>query len=203
MKDLSVALAGREQFLGGAVIMAANNAQATTSEELRWALILVVSAGIDRMIVEAGPEIETFLADLRQSLQLEGTSRKLMARHSDLMTEWSEEQERSAHQPKCAGALSRREVVVVRLIGQGQSNKEIARQLGIAPETVKTHIKSIFSKLGVERRTHAVLRAHALGLLDRDVQTALLRRPANSPSDVKDSWGAEQADACSGVHPTL
>jgi DNA-binding NarL/FixJ family response regulator len=192
MKDLSVMLAGREQFLGGAVIMAASSVQATTSDELRLALILVVSTGIDRMIVEADPEIETFLADLRQSLQLERTSGKLMVSHSDLMPQWNDEQDRLAQQPKCAGTLSRREIVVVRLIGEGHSNKEIARQLGIAPETVKTHIKSIFLKLGVERRTHAVLRARALGLLRRDAETRLLRRPAADPSsDVAASWSAE------------
>jgi LuxR family maltose regulon positive regulatory protein len=168
MTDLSVALTGHERFLDGAVIATANSAQATTSEELRWALILIVSTGIDRMIVEASPEIETFLANIRRSLRLEGMLEKLMARPSDLMAQWSEEQERPARMPKCAGALSRREVVIVRQIGQGQSNKEIARQLGIAPETVKTHIKSIFSKLGVDRRTHAVLRAHDLGLLGHD-----------------------------------
>jgi ATP/maltotriose-dependent transcriptional regulator MalT len=64
-------------------------------------------------------------------------------------------------------ALSRREISIVARIGQGRSNKEIARQLGIAPETVKTHIKRIFSKLGVERRAQAVCRAHALGLVSQ------------------------------------
>jgi ATP/maltotriose-dependent transcriptional regulator MalT len=67
--------------------------------------------------------------------------------------------------PKGAEALSRREVVVIDLIGNGRSNKEIARCLGIAPSTVKTHVKNIFSKLGVERRAQAVLRAHTLGLV--------------------------------------
>jgi ATP/maltotriose-dependent transcriptional regulator MalT len=61
--------------------------------------------------------------------------------------------------------LSRRESATVELIGQGHSNKEIARQLGIAPETVKTYVKRIFSKLGVERRAQAVSRAHALGFM--------------------------------------
>src|SRR5260221_4534043 len=55
-----------------------------------------------------------------------------------------------------AGALSPREIEIVELIGQGRSNKEIARGLGIAPETVKTHVKNIFSNLGVERRAQAV-----------------------------------------------
>jgi len=61
--------------------------------------------------------------------------------------------------------LSPREISIVDLIGHGQSNKEIARRLGIMPETVKTHVKNIFLKLGVERRAQAVLRAHTLGLI--------------------------------------
>jgi LuxR family maltose regulon positive regulatory protein len=51
------------------------------------------------------------------------------------------------------------------LIGHGQSNKEIARDLGIAPETVKSHVKNIFVKLAVERRVQAVSRAQSLGLV--------------------------------------
>jgi LuxR family maltose regulon positive regulatory protein len=62
--------------------------------------------------------------------------------------------------------LSPREITIVELIGRGQSNKEMARQLGIAPETVKTHIKNIFLKLGVERRAQAIARARALGLIE-------------------------------------
>jgi LuxR family maltose regulon positive regulatory protein len=62
-------------------------------------------------------------------------------------------------------ALSARESEILGLIAQGQSNKEIARSLGIAPETVKSHVKSIFVKLEVDKRAHAVSRAQALGLL--------------------------------------
>ena len=51
------------------------------------------------------------------------------------------------------------------LIAQGRSNKEIARTLSIAPETVKTHMKHIFTKLNVERRAQAVSRAQSLGLV--------------------------------------
>ncbi len=61
--------------------------------------------------------------------------------------------------------LSSRERDIVELIAQGQSNKEIARTLGIAPETVKSHIKSIFTKLAVDKRAQAVSRAQALGLV--------------------------------------
>jgi len=62
-------------------------------------------------------------------------------------------------------ALSPREQSILELIGQGQSNKEIARQLHISPETVKSHIKNVFSKLGVERRAQAIHQANQLGLV--------------------------------------
>jgi LuxR family maltose regulon positive regulatory protein len=59
--------------------------------------------------------------------------------------------------------LTPRERSIVELIGQGRSNKEIARILAITPETVKSHMKHIFTKLGVERRAEAVYRTRNLG----------------------------------------
>ena len=63
-----------------------------------------------------------------------------------------------------ADSLSARESDILRLIAEGRSNKEIARNLAIAPETVKSHVKHIFTKLNVEKRAQAVLRAQILGL---------------------------------------
>jgi len=62
-------------------------------------------------------------------------------------------------------ALTPRERYILELIGSGQSNKEIARTLGIAPETVKSHVKNLFVKLSVERRAQAVYRAQSLGMM--------------------------------------
>ena len=67
-----------------------------------------------------------------------------------------------------SSALSPRERSILELIGQGQSNKEIARQLHISPETVKSHVKNVFLKLGVERRAQAIYQAKDLGLFDPD-----------------------------------
>ena len=61
--------------------------------------------------------------------------------------------------------LSCRELAVLRLIAQGLSNQEVAEQLFISLHTVKTHARRINGKLGVARRTQAVARAKALGLL--------------------------------------
>jgi LuxR family maltose regulon positive regulatory protein len=60
--------------------------------------------------------------------------------------------------------LSPRELEVLRLIGEGLSNIEIARQLYISLSTVKGHTTNIYGKLGVGKRTQAVARARALGL---------------------------------------
>src|SRR2546426_7783599 len=61
--------------------------------------------------------------------------------------------------------LTEREMEVLRLLAQGQSNKEIARHLQIVEDTVKVHVKHILAKLGVQSRTQAVLCAMRLGLV--------------------------------------
>ena len=61
--------------------------------------------------------------------------------------------------------LTERETDVLRLLAQGQSNKEIAQSLRIGDKTVKTHVSSILSKLGVLSRTQAALYAVRIGLV--------------------------------------
>lgn len=64
-----------------------------------------------------------------------------------------------------AEALTERETHVLELVAHGLANKEIAAKLGIAEATVKVHMKSVFSKLGVLSRTEAVHVARQRGLL--------------------------------------
>jgi DNA-binding NarL/FixJ family response regulator len=61
--------------------------------------------------------------------------------------------------------LSPRELEVVRLIVGGCSNKEIAADLGIGEESVKSHLKSLFQKLGVADRTQAAIEAIRHGIV--------------------------------------
>ena len=61
--------------------------------------------------------------------------------------------------------LSNRELEVLSLVAQGMSNAEASKKLFVAPSTVKKHLEHVYGKLGVNRRTHAVARARALGLL--------------------------------------
>lgn len=61
--------------------------------------------------------------------------------------------------------LSRREIDVLRLMADGQSNQEIAQVLVVALNTVKMHVKHIYRKLGVRNRVQAVAQARSMGLL--------------------------------------
>lgn len=65
----------------------------------------------------------------------------------------------------CEHGLTPREVAVLRLLAEGLSNQEIGDSLFISLNTVKTHTKKINTKLGVCRRTQAIVRAKSLGLL--------------------------------------
>ena len=58
--------------------------------------------------------------------------------------------------------LSKREVEVLELLAQGLSNQEIADKLFVSLNTTKTHISSIYAKMGVSRRTQAVEKARRL-----------------------------------------
>ena len=63
-------------------------------------------------------------------------------------------------------SLTEREIDVLRQIASGNANKIVADKLSISEETVKSHVKSILSKLGANDRTHAVTIAIKRGIID-------------------------------------
>ena len=63
------------------------------------------------------------------------------------------------------GLLTDKETEALQLIGNGLSNKLIARSMDISEETVKWHLKNLFAKLNAGSRKHAADRARLLGLL--------------------------------------
>jgi two-component system, NarL family, response regulator LiaR len=67
--------------------------------------------------------------------------------------------------PESPEPLTAREVDVLRLMALGRANKQIARELGVGEETVKTHVRKILSKLQAASRTQAALYAIRTGLL--------------------------------------
>lgn len=67
--------------------------------------------------------------------------------------------------PKLLAQFSPREQQLINLVAKGYTNKEMAQLLHLSPNTVKTHLKSLFSKLGVNNRTQAASEAKLLNLI--------------------------------------
>ncbi len=91
--------------------------------------------------------------------------------------------------------LSEREYAVLRLVSEGLSNQEVARNLFITVSTVKTHLNNIYAKFHVHTRLQAVTKAYDLGLL----------RPwAGANPDPTDAWAGanpDPTDAWTGTSP--
>lgn len=68
-------------------------------------------------------------------------------------------------QAQASLGISPRELDVLRHIAAGRSNKEIAAQLHVSPNTIKTHAANLFEKLEARRRTDAINKARELGLI--------------------------------------
>jgi len=76
--------------------------------------------------------------------------------------------------------VSTRELAVLRLLPSHLGTRELAGALGVSPNTVKTHVKSLYRKLGVSSRSDAVHLARDVGLLPLDDAPAL--RPVPIPA---------------------
>jgi two-component system nitrate/nitrite response regulator NarL len=115
-----------------------------------------IGAGADGYVVKSAS------ADvLIHSISLVMTGQRVAPLPLDIMSEASSQPSQSAansavrHHPKLTAQESR----VLSYLGEGMSNKEIARTLGIFEGTVKVHVKSVFRKLGAKNRTMAALMA--------------------------------------------
>jgi LuxR family maltose regulon positive regulatory protein len=119
-------------------------------------------------ILDEGKEVGPLLAAFQSKAERTGGPRELMSYMSNLSAAWKSRYEPEPQEVPASEAsesLSPRESDILGLIAEGLSNKEIARDLAIAPETVKSHMKHIFIKLNVVTRAQAVSRAQILGLV--------------------------------------
>jgi LuxR family transcriptional regulator, maltose regulon positive regulatory protein len=124
-------------------------------------------SGFYHTILDQGAEIEPLLMAFHENTKRTGGSPELTSYVSNLIAAWRSRYQSDPQQSQTSAiveSLSVREGSILKLIAEGQSNKEIARNLMIAPETVKSHVKHIFIKLNVEKRAQAVSRAQSLGL---------------------------------------
>jgi LuxR family maltose regulon positive regulatory protein len=141
-------------------------------EAIARALALAEPEGYVRRFVDEGPALEAVLRTAR--------SRGIAPRYIDRLLAAAPSRGSAPERAPSSGpgtglglrfdasggeTLSARELEVLRLIGSGRSNAEIARSMVVAVSTVKTHVNSIFSKLQVTSRAEAIERARELRLL--------------------------------------
>lgn len=81
-----------------------------------------------------------------------------------LLNRLSDRAPQAAATPEC-DKLSARELEILQRLSRGYSYAEVARLLAIAPSTVQSHVKNIYSKLAVHSRSEAVFEARQMGLL--------------------------------------
>jgi LuxR family maltose regulon positive regulatory protein len=144
---------------------------------LERCLALAEPEGYVRLFVDEGEGMEEMLKVLRLKVE----SGRLRSYIDQLLAAVAGEktvQGQSAGQPPTTfqpstfqpanliEPLSERELEVLRLIGAGYSNSDIAAQLFLSLNTVKKHTSNIFGKLGVDSRTQAVAAARQLGLFN-------------------------------------
>jgi LuxR family maltose regulon positive regulatory protein len=146
-----------------AVARMASNDTDGALRALRAALDIAAPSGACRSVLDAGPDIAPLLERFRASSRCTKTLEPCVERLQAACGGDAARRPDRACSP--ATSLSPRERDILVLIADGRSNKEVARSLGVTPETVKSHLKNIFEKLSVERRAQAVACARSLGLL--------------------------------------
>jgi DNA-binding NarL/FixJ family response regulator len=94
-----------------------------------------------------------------------------------LISEFARHPSPAARPTPALDELTARETQVLRLVAEGLSNAEIAAQLVVTEETVKTHVSHILNKLGLRDRTQAVVTAYETGLVTPGSRQPRLQQP--------------------------
>jgi LuxR family maltose regulon positive regulatory protein len=137
--------------------LAAQGANDCTLATLTRVLCLAEPEGYVRTFVDKGDPMATLL---RQAAAL-GIKPEYVGK---LLAAFKGKETKATSHP-LVEPISERELTVLRLIAAGLSNREIAQELYVSINTIKTHTKSIYGKLNARNRTQAVNRARELGLL--------------------------------------
>jgi LuxR family maltose regulon positive regulatory protein len=131
------------------------------------ALQVGARAGVYQTFVDAGAHVAELLLSLHHATRPDSRlPPELRPYIGSILADRAQQRARTpTRASRVTESLSPREHSVLRSMSCGLSNKRIAQELQIAPETVKSHVKGIFIKLAVQTRAHAVSTAGALGML--------------------------------------
>jgi NarL family two-component system response regulator LiaR len=131
-------------------------------------LLEAIRAGAAGYILKDA-EGEKLVGAVRRTLNGESPLNEELALR--LLRSLAREQEQSSQTVPEPPTLTAQELEVLRLLARGQTNRQIARSLLYSVSTVKAHVRSTISKLGVSDRTQAAVRAIELGLATSGIQS--------------------------------
>jgi LuxR family maltose regulon positive regulatory protein len=132
---------------------------------LEKALALAEPEGFIRIFVDEGPPMAHLLYEaLNRGIAPEYVQR-LLAAFPAAEPKETASTKTQVDQSELIEPLSEREIEVLQLIAEGLTNQEICSRLYVALNTVKTHTRNIYAKLGAHTRTQAVARGRAFGLI--------------------------------------
>ncbi|KAA3657168.1 MAG: LuxR family transcriptional regulator [Chloroflexi bacterium] len=132
---------------------------------LERALKLAEPESFIRTFVDEGPQMARLLYAALEKDIVPNYVRKLLAAFPAAEPEKAAEKQPSESDSDWIETLSDRELEVLHLMAQDLSYKEIANQIMVSLNTVRTHIKNIYSKLMVNKRSQAIAKARELNLL--------------------------------------
>ena len=132
---------------------------------LEKALVLAESGGFVRIFVDEGPPMARLLYEAATRGIAPDYVRRLLATFPAAEPERTGPSKAQAPKSKWVEPLSERELEVLQLVAEGLTSQEIASRLFLSLNTVKSHTRNLYGKLGVHSRTQAVARARAFGIL--------------------------------------
>ena len=135
---------------------------------LKQALAQAEPGGFLRIFVDEGPAMARLLYEALSREIAPEYVQKLLAAFPNVEPEKELMSKPIVSDSEWIEPLSEREIEVLQLIAEGLSRQEVAEKLFLSLNTVKTHARNIYSKLGVNNQMQAVGKARGLGLLEND-----------------------------------
>jgi LuxR family maltose regulon positive regulatory protein len=159
-----------------AVLQALANQQLGSSDEafvyLQEALLIGGANGYIRSFLDDGEALYLLLSSSKsrnkKQLLHQSVSEAYVQQLLELMATKSSSKRKTDHPSPLLEPLTGKEMILLSMLSQGASNKEIAEALGNTVGTVKVYLHRIYGKLGVNNRTQALLKAQELSLVEAD-----------------------------------